>query len=78
MADMERLRLVKKNLAYRWSIPPLILPKAGSEKFRLTLDLRYPNSQAEQVSWPMLNMEEELTSLAGSKYFSTLDLMQGY
>jgi hypothetical protein len=78
MADMERLGLVRKNLASRWASPPLILPKAGPEKFRFTLDLRYPNSQAEQVSWPMPNMEDELASLAGSKYFATLDLMQGY
>jgi hypothetical protein len=56
MADMERLGMVKKNLASRCSKPPLILPKAGPKKFRFTLDLRYPNSQAEQVSWPMPNM----------------------
>jgi Reverse transcriptase (RNA-dependent DNA polymerase) len=55
-----------------------MLPKAGPEKFRFTLDLRYPNSQAEQVSWPMPNMEDELASLAGSKYCATFDLMQGY
>lgn len=78
MVEMERLGLVKKNMASRWASPPLILPKAGPEKFRFTLDLRYPNSQAEQVSWPMPNMEDELASLAGSKYFATLDLMQGY
>jgi hypothetical protein len=45
MADMERLGLVKKNLTSRWASPPLILLKAGPEKFRFTLDLRYPNSQ---------------------------------
>jgi hypothetical protein len=78
MADMERLGLVKKNLESKWGSPPLILPKAGPEKFRFTLDLRYPYSQAEQVSWPMPNMEEELASLAGSKYSDKLDLMQGY
>jgi hypothetical protein len=77
MADMERPGLVKKNLASRWKIPPLIIPKAGPEKFRFTLNLRYPNS-TEQVSWPMPNMEDELASLAGSKYFATLDLMQGH
>jgi hypothetical protein len=77
-ADMERLGLVNKNLASRWTSPPLILPKAGPEKFRFTLDLRYPNSQAKQVSWNMPHMEDELASLAGSKYFATLDLMQGY
>jgi hypothetical protein len=78
MADMERLGLVKKNLASRWASPLLILLKAGQQKFRFTLDLRYPDSQAEQVSWPMPNMEDELTSLKGSKYFAILDLMQGY
>jgi hypothetical protein len=78
MADMEPLGLVKKSLASRWASPPRILPKSGPEKFRFTLDLRYPNSQAEQVSWPMPNMEDELAFLAGSKYFSTLDLMKGY
>jgi Reverse transcriptase (RNA-dependent DNA polymerase)/RNase H-like domain found in reverse transcriptase len=75
---MERLGLVKKNVASRWASPPLILPKAGPEKFRFTLDLRYPNFQTEQVSWPMPNMEDGLASLVGSKYFATLDLMQGY
>jgi hypothetical protein len=42
---MERLGLVKRNLTSRWASTPLILPKAGPEKFRFTLDLRYPNSQ---------------------------------
>jgi hypothetical protein len=46
MAEMESLGLVKKNVASRWASPPLILQKAGPEKFRFTLDLRYPNSQA--------------------------------
>jgi hypothetical protein len=78
MADMERLGLVKKNLASRWARPPLILPKAGTKKFRFTLDLRYPNSQAEQVSWPMPNTEDELASLAESKYFAAPNIMQGY
>jgi hypothetical protein len=78
MAGMENLGLVKKNLTSRWASPPLILPKARPEKFRFTLDLRYPNFQAEQVSWPMPNMEDELASLAGSKYFATFNLMQGY
>jgi hypothetical protein len=78
MADMESLGLVKKNLTSRWASPPFILPKAGPEKFRFTVDLRYTNSQAEQVSWPMPNMEDELASLARSKYFVTLDLIQGY
>jgi hypothetical protein len=49
MADMKHLGLVKKNLASRWANPPLILPTAGPEKFRFTLDLRYPKCQAEQV-----------------------------
>jgi hypothetical protein len=31
MAYMEHLGLVKKNLASKWAIPPLILPKAGPE-----------------------------------------------
>jgi hypothetical protein len=58
MVDMERFGLVNKNLAFRWASPPLIHTKAGPEKFRFTLDLRYPNFQAEQVSWQMTNMEE--------------------
>jgi Reverse transcriptase (RNA-dependent DNA polymerase) len=78
MADIERLCLVKTNLASKWESSPLILPKAGPGKFGFTLDLCYPSSQAEQVSWPIPNMEDELASLAGSKYFATLDIMQGY
>jgi hypothetical protein len=78
MAYMERLGLVKKNLSSRLTSPTVIPPKTGPEKSRFSLDLPYPNSLAEQVSWPMPNMEDELESLAGSKYFVTLDLMQGY
>jgi hypothetical protein len=70
MSEMESLGLVKKNLTSRWSSPPLILPRAVPEKFRFPLDLRYPNSQTEQVSWSMPNMEDELASLTGSKYFA--------
>jgi hypothetical protein len=67
MADMERLGLVKKKLSSRWESPPLILPKAGPEKFRFTLDLRYPNSQAKQVSWLMPNMEDGVGISGGVK-----------
>jgi hypothetical protein len=52
MAHMERLGLVKKNLASKWARKPLIPPKAGPEKFRYaTLTLKPNRSPGQCRTW---------------------------
>jgi hypothetical protein len=42
--DLKELGLVYKNTGAEWASPPLILPKPGPEKYRMTVDLRVPNA----------------------------------
>ena len=47
-------------------------------KYRVCLDLRDLNSRSLADSYPLPNLHELLNKLAGSKYFTTLDLYQGF
>ena len=40
--------------------------------------LRFCNEKLQDEKWPLPNIREILDSLAGAKYFSHLDLSQGY
>jgi hypothetical protein len=62
--ELEELGLVYKNTGAEWASPPLILPKPGPDQYRMTVDLRIPNSSAKPTAWPMLNLQDELHDLA--------------
>jgi len=60
-----------------WSSPVvLVWKKDGS--WRLCVDYRKLNSVTIQDAYPLPWIDESLDALAGSKYFSTLDLLIGY
>lgn len=64
-----------------WNSPILVVPKKASEdnkKWRLVIDFRKINQVLQDDKFPLPNIEEIIDSLAGSKYFSHLDLSQGY
>lgn len=44
IAELESLGLVYRNPTATWASPPHIVPKAGPEKFRFTVDLRAVNA----------------------------------
>lgn len=65
-----------------WSSPLLLVQKkvdsTGKKKWRLVIDYRKLNNCIENDKFPLPDINEILESLAGSIYFSHLDLHQGY
>jgi hypothetical protein len=64
--ELEELGLVYKNTGAEWASPPLILPKPGPDQYRMTVDLRVPNSSTMPTAWPIPNLQDELHDLNGS------------
>ncbi len=64
-----------------WNAPCLIVPKKGAASImegRLVIDYRKLNESVEDDRFPLPNINEILDGLGRSKYFTTLDLNQGY
>ena len=54
----------------------VVLTKCGA--MRLCVDYRQPNAKTRRDAFPMPDIEQTFTSLSGSKWFSTMDLVCGY
>ena len=64
-----------------WNSPILLVPKkanADKRKCRLVIDYRKVNNVLQDDKFPLPNIDEVIDTLSGSKYFSHLDLSQGY
>jgi hypothetical protein len=75
--ELEELGLVHKNTGAEWASPPLILPKAGPDQYRMTVDLRVPIASTKPTAWPMPNLQDELHDFHVSEVCATLDFCQG-
>ena len=60
-----------------WS-SPIVLVKKRNGEFRFCVDYRRLNEVTENDSHPLPNIADILDSLGNSRYFSTLDLRNGY
>ena len=60
-----------------WS-PPVVLVKKKDASWRFCIDYRKLNAVTQQDAYPLPRVDESLDALAGSRYFSTLDLTSGY
>jgi hypothetical protein len=67
-----------RNPHATWCAAPLLVPKEGPSQFRFTVDLRPFNKATIPSSWPIPHLESELGRVAGSHFFSTFDLSNGY
>ena len=75
---LEKFGLVFRNPSSDWAHPVNIVPKAGSAKYRLTVDLRQANALQRPSAYPMSHLESQLSRLHGSTCYQTYDLVQGY
>lgn len=78
-------KMVQNNLAEpsvsSWNSPVLLVPKKGAESvddYRLVIDYRRLNDVLEDDKYPIPDINEILDGLGKAKYFSTIDLDQGY
>lgn len=78
-------KMVEQGLAEpsisQWNAPVLLVPKKGAKSasdYRLVIDYRRLNDVVEDDKFPIPEINEILDGLGNAKYFSTLDLDQGY
>lgn len=57
---------------------PIVVVRKKNGDIRLCTDYRKLNLQTVKDAYPLPNLEESLSALSGSKWFSVLDLKSGY
>ena len=57
---------------------PIVLARKKEGSFRFCVDLRAVNSVTQNLPHPLPRIDDALDSLAGARYFSTLDMASGY
>ena len=60
-----------------WS-SPVVLVRKKDHSWRLCIDYRRLNAVTRKDTYPLSRIDDSLDALAGSMYFSTLDLVSGY
>ena len=61
-----------------WVNPVVVVPKSNGDDIRLCIDMRRANEAITRERHPIPTAEEVLQEMAGAKYFSKIDLKQGY
>lgn len=60
-----------------WNSPSLFVPKKDGKK-RFVIDFRKINAVTSKDKYPMTHVDDALDQIAGSQWFSTLDMTSGY
>ena len=66
------------SLSSPYGAPVLFAEKKGRGGLRMCTDYRSLNANTVTNSWPLPHIDEMLARLKGAKYFSNLDLHDGY
>ena len=69
-------RIIREcNSTYNSPIWPVLKPNG---KWRLTIDYRPLNKQVPLSRWPMIHLDQELPKRKGARFFSTVDVANGF
>ena len=78
--DKEIWELVKKGLIYKsnssWAAKVVLAPKG--KEWRMCMNYVAINAKTKPDRYPLPNIEDLYTWLAGKKVFSIIDLLSGY
>ena len=79
--DREVQRMLKEDIIEpshsAWSFPLLVVPKKD-KTHRLVVDFRRLNNITKRDPYPMPSMRDLISSIGSKKYFTTIDLLQGF
>jgi hypothetical protein len=64
--------------ATNWASPTVLVKKPGKDKLRICIDLGVLNRAIQREHYPIRTTEEIFGSLAGAKYFITLEATSGF
>ena len=79
--ERQKEKMLEEGIVEESSSPwcsPIVLAKKKDGSFRFCVDLRAVNSVTQSLPVPLPRVDESLDSLAGAKFFSTLDMASGY
>ena len=79
--EAQKSKMLKDGIIEESTSPwcsPIVLAKKKDGSFRFCVDLRAVNGVTQSLPHPLPRVDDALDSLAGAKFFSTLDMASGY
>ena len=76
LADMIENEVVQPSSS-PWA-SPIVLVRKKDNSFRFCVDYRKLNNVTHKDAYPLPRIDDTLSTLSGSKWFSTIDLLSGY
>lgn len=74
--ELEESGIVRESTSNYAS--PIVLVRKKSGDYRLCIDFRALNKKTKKEHYPLPRIDDQLDSLSGHRYYSTLDLASGY